>query len=794
MLERSIKRIVIFCFVIILFNFQNLIAQTYATGQGFVEHQSSSAYVVQRPWGADNIIHWPSSSVNVKYKIIDSLQSLSQTQVIQAVQNSMNAWNGVTTAEIYLNDAGSTTQNGLGFDWNNIIYFALDDDPYWINNSYDQPAKTIWTFNENEELLDVDILVNGKNYPENSVVNWFIGQEGEDIPTPNHRDVREVITHELGHFLSLFHVSNPSSVMNSKPKEILYTLGEQDRFGVSYVYVGNIISDKTLPSHSNNHFDFGLKIPAGVTVTFDQGTTYLFDYGTSCVVYGNVIANGSSGSIIIKAGENSSTWGGMIFNPGSSSSINNCTIQDATYGIYSNAAYVDISNTNIIDCNYGIYLYRTNYGSSQPDINNCNIYKSSYNGSGVGIYCNYSSPIILNTEVYNYYTGVGTIYNSSPLLGHYTATGNNYLHNNYKNLHTISSSNPFLGSTSYGGYNTLQYYLNYNIVAQTNCNLIAENNYWGTTQSSAIANGMDIYGGCSVDYEPFLTWNPNGRVVLPNVASSKTKNPGITSVATDLKSVQDLILSNKIDEALAICNQVLQKNKDTESILYALDLLWQIERIIKLQKGNENVDLFSSFRVTKSNTLVAGYANLIYTIGQQSNRNISLDNVLFEYGTSDIIEKGVIYSKFMYYLNEERNKEKAEEQYQILAEKYPDDPITAEAWFQLNGGSLNKKQSEFNNESVLNSDETPTNYALIGNYPNPFNPSTTIKYELPEKGHVVLKVFDILGNEVAELVNEFKNEGSYTIRFDAGHLSSGLYILTIRVNGFSATKKMVYLK
>jgi len=89
-------------------------------------------------------------------------------------------------------------------------------------------------------------------------------------------------------------------------------------------------------------------------------------------------------------------------------------------------------------------------------------------------------------------------------------------------------------------------------------------------------------------------------------------------------------------------------------------------------------------------------------------------------------------------------------------------------------------------------------YKLLQNYPNPFNSSTTVKYELPKKGNVVLKVFDILGNEVAVLVNESKDEGKYTLRFDAEsinrQISSGLYIYTIRVGDFSASRKMILLR
>jgi hypothetical protein len=90
--------------------------------------------------------------------------------------------------------------------------------------------------------------------------------------------------------------------------------------------------------------------------------------------------------------------------------------------------------------------------------------------------------------------------------------------------------------------------------------------------------------------------------------------------------------------------------------------------------------------------------------------------------------------------------------------------------------------------------EIPTVYELGQNYPNPFNPSTVINFSLPESGMVTLKVFDILGQEVAELVNEVKQAGIYTVSFDASNMTTGLYIYRIESGSFRATKKMMLVK
>ncbi len=85
-------------------------------------------------------------------------------------------------------------------------------------------------------------------------------------------------------------------------------------------------------------------------------------------------------------------------------------------------------------------------------------------------------------------------------------------------------------------------------------------------------------------------------------------------------------------------------------------------------------------------------------------------------------------------------------------------------------------------------------YFLYQNYPNPFNPSTRIKFYLLENAVVKLQVFDILGNEIKTLVNEFKSKGSHTINFDGSKLPSGIYFYRLRANEFASTGKMILLK
>ena len=105
----------------------------------------------------------------------------------------------------------------------------------------------------------------------------------------------------------------------------------------------------------------------------------------------------------------------------------------------------------------------------------------------------------------------------------------------------------------------------------------------------------------------------------------------------------------------------------------------------------------------------------------------------------------------------------------------------------LSGGTTNIVNVEDQNQ-------TPDKFYLYQNYPNPFNPATTIQYQIPSASLVQLKVYNILGREIATLVNENKQTGSYNVNFDASSLASGIYFYTLKAGDFVSTKKMILLK
>lgn len=115
-------------------------------------------------------------------------------------------------------------------------------------------------------------------------------------------------------------------------------------------------------------------------------------------------------------------------------------------------------------------------------------------------------------------------------------------------------------------------------------------------------------------------------------------------------------------------------------------------------------------------------------------------------------------------------------------------------WILSNENKIFKTTTGGNVFIMNTSSNVPDKFSLLQNYPNPFNPSTTINFQIPKNNFVSLKVYDINGREISELVNENMNAGEYKINFDGSSLPSGVYYYKLTSDNFSETKKMILIK
>jgi hypothetical protein len=117
-------------------------------------------------------------------------------------------------------------------------------------------------------------------------------------------------------------------------------------------------------------------------------------------------------------------------------------------------------------------------------------------------------------------------------------------------------------------------------------------------------------------------------------------------------------------------------------------------------------------------------------------------------------------------------------------------------WIRLDGTALSCMTAIIGTPTGIEEPKPviPSEYLLEQNVPNPFNPNTTIRYSIPKDGYVSLKVYNLIGQEVASLINEFKTAGSYSFEFYGTDLSSGIYFYRLISGNYAETKKMILNK
>ncbi|MCX6150175.1 MAG: T9SS type A sorting domain-containing protein, partial [Ignavibacteriales bacterium] len=155
-----------------------------------------------------------------------------------------------------------------------------------------------------------------------------------------------------------------------------------------------------------------------------------------------------------------------------------------------------------------------------------------------------------------------------------------------------------------------------------------------------------------------------------------------------------------------------------------------------------------------------------------------------------LYEKALIYK---YSLNE---LERADAFFNEIVNKYPENIMTRFANSELGKKNSSERNVIKPNDEIVVSHKNDLD---INNYPNPFNPTTTISFTLPSDGRVTIKVYDMLGREVKTLVNDFKSTGSYSIIWDSkdnysNEVSSGIYFYNIKFKDNSVTKKMLLVR
>lgn len=519
--------------------------------------------------------------------------------------------------------------------------------------------------------------------------------------------------------------------------------------------------------------------------------------------YAGSVSNDISNNTI----SNNSSHGIYIDHTTPTSIHNNTISSNGGHGIYCNSGNPVVSS-NTISNNGGDGISLNN---SNGTIGNNTI---SYSG-GSGIYCyNHSAPIIqYNIIKYNSNgssAGVKCEYYSPAILGSHPYFGHNVLHDNSYSLSAIYWSNVIAGDVDGWGQNSC--YSDYIKSAYVENSWVgAEYNYWGGGPPTYMVNGGDFY------YGEYFTYDPNGgigkKVASNNSASNvPLEKTGAKSAASDtspfldadLRSSLNTMVSGRYQEAIQQYSGRYLTETDPAKKQYVLVQLGECYRGAKRSDFVEFLNSSVLPNVSKDDRLYATSLELenffLIRDGKYDQAISNFDILIKRFAKDTIAIKYALFELWSLYSQGLNDVQKAQGYLDELKAKYPMDDLTWHAMLlngEINGNSDQKQPPKDAHPAKLT---VPARTELFANYPNPYNPSTVISYQLAASSQVTLKIYDMLGREVATLSVGVKEAGFYSVTFDGARLASGIYIMRLSAvpedgsKPFVKVKKMVLMK
>jgi len=481
-------------------------------------------------------------------------------------------------------------------------------------------------------------------------------------------------------------------------------------------------------------FHENITVKSGVTLTIRSGTTVKFTDYSKIAVLGTLLADGVT---FESADPVNNTWFGIELQS-SSSQITDCIIKDAQYGLL------------LVNGNSSVFSY--------------NSFRNNFYGVFV---TGFSNP---------------------------TFTRNGFRQNSAGDVYGDWSSSPDLGFVYSGGHNsfrsTWQVYSDYSWL------IFARYNWWGSYPPNPnVSNNVDYANPLWYDPVPSLSIARSGGDVL---ASSGPSSGLILNTDPDVRAELEratiLFLEQEYGKALGAFESIVQKYASTPAAKRAL--VFAEKCLEKLRRESEIGDYLKGLAMGNQKSPLRPFLDYRQAVtsaatGRFNQAVTQLADVIRQ--TSDKEDlKFVLHlagSVALYSLNDQKQ---AREHFTALINLSPKDPLAESARVALRG--LEASGRETAESQMAHATGDPSHTLALTNYPNPFNPSTMISYTVPLDGLVSLRVYDILGRVVSELVNEEKSAGRYQIRFDASELASGMYLYELRASGLRQVQKMIVSK
>ena len=602
--------------------------------------------------------------------------------------------------------------------------------------------------------------------------------------------------------------------VKAKDSQGLYSNASED----FWLYLGKSTSGAIGSSatwNQNRLITSSVTINNGITVTISSGVTVRSMSGASITCNGVLNANGSTFT------SSSGTWNGIVVNSSGSANIQYCNISNAGTGIHLNGVnsaqtikYCNITNIT----NYGIQIsnsgtytdisYNTISGPSYCIyLNNANVQPihqntltSSYSGCGIYGYNSGGQWRVTNNIISAYTAFYANYYSTLYLLNTMYGTGGH----NETTVGSVSLLADYNSNIEAGGYGGIQgqnsFYgggIDAQVVAVGYSNVIARNNWWNYDFSYIVGEGS------SVDMSNPLASDPNGGfgsraapVVPPSLSGSTPQDPpsNLSFLDDELNTARQKMAEGDYEEAIILFSQKYISETNLARKRYALA---QVADCYKRAQKRGFIDFLNSEirpSLEKTDDLYVESLELeaISLVGDQRYPEAAalFEGIKADYSGKEEAYKHALFNLVNLHYSQLGEKAKAEEYAGELKAKHPNDYLTWHARVLLGeedvpipGQGVAEKET----------DGVPTGVSL-DNYPNPFNPVTNIRFSIPEPSFATLKVYDLLGREIAVLVNEEKQPGIYSIPFDASNVPTGVYFYHLTAGGTSIIKKMAVVK
>jgi tetratricopeptide (TPR) repeat protein len=576
-----------------------------------------------------------------------------------------------------------------------------------------------------------------------------------------------------------------------------------------------------------------ITVPKYRKLTISPAATLKFSNNTGLIIRGTLMAVGTSDQRIKFTSSLldpfKGAWDGISFENNSGNDLlTYCDIEYAKNGLYfyGSKANPTVQYSQVTDSDYGAY-----FNNNRNTIFNYN----TLSNNTYGIYLENSSPTLLNVSAINNDKDGLFCYNSSPKIGSIDTmfinqsqfsdnlqygiycTGPSGSHptiyrntrrnpdggyvriiGNIDGLHTNNYSKPNLGSSSSSpGNNSIYDNSNRQIYnANKRYRLYAKYNWWGSADGPA---SNAFYG--KVSATPYLLYQPGGNIpggLSPLADEDPLNTPG------ELVQEGEVYLADGMPEkALELFEQVIADYPKSDEVQYALSGIVQCYH--DLGKNDMILpyleDLANAHKLKKLGYLAL--AQSLPCLELNGEYQLALDRCKVlkkEYKEDKDVyrflpfQMGVIHK---YGLNE---IDLAISSFAEFISDNPKDPLAAIAAIELQ--HLNATPPLFKNQDikpVVSESEVPQQFTLYQNHPNPFNPETEIRYQIPTTAHVTLNIYNQVGQKICTLVDEQQQAGYHRVRWDGRNdygvaVASGVYLYVLNMDNYSNIKKMALIR